>query len=485
MANRYQNYIAGEWVSGISEIENRNPSDLSDVIGLYAQASNEQLDRALDAAHAAQKQWAKVGLEQRQSILQAIGEELIARSAELGELLAREEGKPAAEGKGEVYRAGQFFTYYAAEVLRQIGENADSVRPGIEIQIHREPVGVVGIISPWNFPTATAVWKIAPAMAFGNAVIWKPANLVPASAVALAEIISRQTDKGMPAGLFNLVMGSGREIGQRLVESPAVNAISFTGSVPVGKGIAAAAIGNLTKIQMEMGSKNALVVMDDANLDTAVACAVGGAFGGTGQKCTASSRVIVHSSIHDEFVERMVAGANAMVVDHALKAGTQLGPVVSAEQLQQNLDYVELAKSEGGEMLCGGERVERDTEGYYMTPAVFTGTTNQMRVNREEMFAPIACVIKTDSYEEALETVNDTNFGLTSGIITQSLARANHFRRNAKTGCVMVNLPTAGTDYHVPFGGRGDSSYGPREQGQYAAEFYTTVKTSYIHSGEL
>lgn len=483
MTTTKHNYIAGEWLAGADTIENRNPSDLSEVIGLYAQADEAQLNKALDAAQQAQKKWAKVGLEQKQSILHAIGEEMMARSAELGELLSREEGKPLAEGKGEVYRAGQFFTYYAAEVLRQIGDMADSVRPDIEVYVQREPVGTVGIISPWNFPTATAAWKIAPALAFGNAVIWKPANVVPASAVALAEIIDRQTANGLPKGLFNLVMGSGSKIGQKLVESTAVNAISFTGSVEVGKGIAAAAVANLTKVQMEMGSKNALAVMDDGNLDTAVACALGGAFGGTGQKCTASSRLLVHSAVHDEFVERLTAGAKAMVVDHALKDGTQIGPVVSESQLQQNMDYMALAKEEGAEHVCGGERVERDTEGYYMTPAVFVGTNNQMRVNREEMFAPIACVIKVESYEDALETVNDTNFGLTSGIITQSLARATHFRRNAQTGCVMVNLATAGTDYHVPFGGRGDSSYGPREQGQYAAEFYTTVKTSYVHSG--
>ncbi|ASJ70605.1 Aldehyde dehydrogenase, thermostable [Granulosicoccus antarcticus IMCC3135] len=480
MAAQGQNFIGGRWLDGVSTIENRNPSDLSDLIGHYAQASTAQLDEALEAAQQAQKLWATSGLEKRYSVLMAVGEELIARSAELGELLAREEGKPKAEGKGEVYRAGQFFTYYAAEALRQIGDTADSVRDGIEIDVRREPVGVVGIISPWNFPTATAVWKIAPALAFGNAVVWKPANLVPASAVAFAQIIAKQD---IPAGLFNLVMGPGGSIGQHLAESPMVNAISFTGSVPVGRQIAAACVGNFTKIQMEMGSKNALAILDDADMDTAVACALGGAFGGTGQKCTASSRLVVHSALHDEFVERLVAGAKAMVVDHALKEGTQLGPVVSEQQLNENLANVALGKREGGELLCGGERVERDTEGYYMTPGVFAGTRNEWQVNREELFAPLACVIKVDSYDEALATVNDTRFGLTAGIITQSLARASHFRRNAESGCVMVNLPTAGTDYHVPFGGRGQSSYGPREQGAYAQEFYTTVKTAYISSG--
>ena len=478
----HKNYIAGEWVAGETAIENRNPSDVTDIIGSYAQASTAQLDTAFDAARAAQKIWSRTGLEARQTILMQIGNALMARADELGELLSREEGKPRAEGRGEVYRAGQFFTYYAAEVLRQIGDNADSVRPDIEIDVRRDPVGVVAVVSPWNFPTATAVWKIAPALAFGNAIIWKPANLVPASAVALAEIIA-STD--LPAGLFNLVMGAGSSIGDALVTSAAIDAITFTGSVETGRRIAASAIANMTRMQMEMGSKNALAVMDDADIDLAVACAVNGAYGGTGQKCTASSRIIVHDAVHDQFVDKMLAATNALQVGHALEEGTQIGPVVSDTQLAENLDYVALAKSEGGEILCGGERLSLAHDGFYMAPCLVAGTQNDWRVNREEMFAPIACIMRAGSYDEALNIVNDTPFGLTAGIITKSLARASHFRRNADTGCVMVNLPTAGTDYHVPFGGRGDSSYGPREQGQYAVDFFTSVKTAYIASGAI
>lgn len=475
-----KNLIAGEWLDGDNAIENRNPSDVSDLIGMFAQATADQLEATLDQARVAQAEWATYGLERKQAVLNAIGNEMMARAEELGQLLSREEGKPLAEGKGEVYRAGQFFTYYAAECLRQIGENADSVRDGIEIDVRREAVGTVAIISPWNFPTATASWKIAPALCYGNAVVWKPANVTPASAVALTEIIAKQD---IPKGLFSLVMGSGGTIGQQLVESPKVDAISFTGSVPVGKGIAAAAIQNLTKVQMEMGSKNALAVMDDADLDLAVSLALGGAFGGTGQKCTASSRLIVHQGVHDAFVEKLIAGAQAMKVGHALEAGTQMGPVVSQQQLSENLAYVDLGKSEGAELACGGAQLEMPHQGFYMSPGVFLNTNNQMRINREEMFAPLTSVIKVGSYDEALSVVNDTNFGLTSGIVTQSLARATHFRRNARTGVVTINLPTAGTDYHVPFGGRGDSSYGPREQGKAAAEFYTTVKTAYISAG--
>ena len=472
-----QNYIAGEWRKGASDIANINPSDTSDIIGHFAQASRNDLEDAISAARGASKVWAASGLETRYNALMAIGNELMARAEELGTLLAREEGKPLAEGKGEVYRAGQFFTYFAAEVLRQLGENADSVRPNIEIDVRREPLGVVAIISPWNFPTATAVWKIAPALAFGNAVIWKPANLVPASAVALTEIIARQD---LPAGLFNLVMGSGAEIGDALASHAGIDAITFTGSLEVGRQIAAAAAPNLTKLQMEMGSKNPLVVMDDCDMDLAVSCAAGGAFGGTGQKCTASSRLIVHDKIYDEFAEKLVAAAQNMKVGHALADGTMMGPVVSEGQLASNQNYLEIAKQEGGEILWGGELLDQPTAGFYMAPAVMAGLSNDARVNREEMFGPMTCLIKASSYEEALQLANDTEFGLTAGIMTSSLARANHFRRNATTGVVMVNLPTAGTDYHVPFGGRGSSSHGVREQGRAAVEFYTSIKTAYV-----
>ncbi len=452
-----KHYIAGRWLGSDETIENRSPSDTSDLVGLYAQATPSELDEALDAACEAQKLWSDSPLEERANILNAIGEEMKARAPELGKTLSREEGKPLAEGTGEVFRAGQFFTYYAAEVLRQMGETADSVRPDIEIDIRREPLGVVGIISPWNFPIATACWKIAPALAFGNAVVWKPANLTPASAWNLAEIISRHK---MPEGAFNLVMGKGSTLGEHLAASSKAQGISFTGSVETGRQIAKNAINVMTKLQMEMGAKNALVVADDADCDLAVACAVQGAFGGTGQKCTASSRIVVMENIYDEFVEKMIAATSALQVGHALDKETQIGPVVSLAQLESNLRYLKLAEEEGCTRACGLERVARKTEGYYLTPGLLLEGNNAMRVNREEMFAPIACLIKVANYEEALLVANDTPFGLVAGIVTTSLARAAHFRRKVRCGCVMVNLPTAGTDYHVPFGGRGISSYG-------------------------
>lgn len=481
MAEIFKNYVGGNWVDGaVAPIENRNPSDVSELIGLYAQGDAETVDTAVQAARAALPACRAMGIEARQTALDMIGRELMARADELGRLLSREEGKPLAEGRGEVYRAGQFFTYYAAETLRQLGLNADSVRPDIEIDVRREPMGVVAVISPWNFPTATAVWKVAPALAFGNAVIWKPANETPASAYALAEIISRS---GLPLGAFQLVMGSGSRVGQALAGHPSVAAVTFTGSYDVGRQVARAAAENLTKVQLELGSKNAFVVMDDADLDLAVAAAVAGGYSGTGQKCTASSRLVVHSAVHDAFVEKLTQAVAALKVDHALAEGCQVGPVVSARQLASNLEWVEKIRSTGAEIVTGGERLTRDTEGHYMSPALVVGSTNDMAFNREELFAPLASVIKVESYDEALAVANDTEYGLVGGIFTASLARATHFRRNIETGCVTVNLPTAGTDYHVPFGGRKNSSLGPREQGTVAVEFFTQMKTAYIRAG--
>ncbi|MES2335319.1 MAG: aldehyde dehydrogenase family protein [Pseudomonadota bacterium] len=475
-----RNYIAGEWRDGEDTVANVNPSDLSDVIGHFAQGSAADIDRAVAAAREAQPKWWAAGIQRRHDALMQIGTELMARSAEIGALLSREEGKPLAEGKGEVYRAGLFFAWFAAEALRLQGDQAESVRPGIEIEVRREPVGVVAIVTPWNFPVATPAWKIAPALAYGNAVVWKPANLTPASAVALAQVMA---GAGLPAGTFNLVMGAGRDVGDRLVGHPDVAAVSFTGSVEVGQGIAARVLGNRAKLQMEMGSKNPMLIMDDCDLDLAVAHASNAAFGGTGQKCTAASRLIVHRKVLDAFTDRLVKAAEALRVGHALAEGTQIGPVVSSGQLAANLDWIDRGRAEGAELLTGGQRLDRPTEGYFLAPAVFAGTRNDMAMNREEMFAPITCILPADSYAEALAIANDTPFGLTAGIMTRSLSRAAHFRANMRAGCVMVNLPTAGTDYHVPFGGRGLSSFGPREQGRYAAEFFTTVKTAYLAAG--
>jgi len=473
---KHDNFINGEWIDSETYITNSSPSDIEDIIGLYARGGIAESEKAITAAKEAAPIWGESGLEARKKILEMIGAELIERSAEIGKILAREEGKTVAEGTGEVFRSGQFFQYYAAETLRQMGEVADSVRPGVDIEVRREPLGVIGIITPWNFPMAVAAWKIAPALAFGNTVVLKPAELVPASAWILAEIISRS---GLPKGVFNLVMGPGREVGEAISTSKDVDAVTFTGSVPIGRRIARNAIENMAKVQLEMGSKNALVVLNDADLDVAVQCAINGAFFGTGQKCTASSRLIVEKDVHDKFIEMMTVEMKKLKVGNPLTEGMQIGSVVDEKQYKKVLDYIEMAKSDGATLVQGGEALDLKPKGYYIAPTLFKDTTNEMIINREEVFGPVACVIKADNYEHALAISNDTDFGLTSGIITQSLARSAHFKRYSKSGCVMVNLPTAGTDYHVPFGGRKSSSYGSREQGKYAEEFYTVVKTNY------
>ena len=392
-------------------------------------------------------------------------------------MLSREEGKTLPEGIGEAKRAGYIFKFFAGEVVRQGGELLDSVRPGVSVEITREPIGVVGIITPWNFPLAIPAWKIAPALAYGNCVVFKPADLVPGCAWALADILRRA---GVPSGVFNLVMGRGSAVGEALIGSADVDGVSFTGSVETGRAIAKKVVARMGKIQLEMGGKNPLVILDDADL------ARGGELRGPGRllldRASAARRRAASSSregIHDRFVRAMVERLEKLVVDDALQKGTDIGPVVDQGQLDQDLSYLEVGRREGARLAWGGERVRREHDGYYLAPALFTDTTNAMRINREEIFGPVATVIRARDYDEALVLANDTPFGLSSGIVTTSLKHASHFKRNSQAGMVMVNLPTAGVDYHVPFGGRKASSYGPREQGAYAREFYTTVKTAY------
>ncbi|MCP8894063.1 aldehyde dehydrogenase family protein [Shinella daejeonensis] len=471
----HQNLIAGEWV-GTDASKNINPSNTNDVVGEYARASAEDTKAAIAAAKAAFPAWSRSGVLERHAILRKTADEILARKDELGRLLSREEGKTLAEGIGETVRAGQIFDFFAGECLRLAGETLPSVRPGVGVEVTREPVGVVGIITPWNFPIAIPAWKIAPALCYGNTVVFKPADLVPGSSWAIVDILVRA---GLPGGVLNLVMGRGSVVGQTILDSPDVDAITFTGSTGTGKRVAAASIEHNRKFQLEMGGKNPFVVLDDADIGVAVEAAVNSAFFSTGQRCTASSRVIVTEGIHDRFVAAAIERLKGVVVDDALKAGTHVGPVVDESQLKQDTDYIEIGRQEGAKLAFGGERLERDNPGFYLQPALFTEATNQMRISREEIFGPVAAVIRVKDYDEALAVANDTAFGLSSGIATTSLKHATHFKRNSEAGMVMVNLPTAGVDFHVPFGGRKGSSYGPREQGRYASEFYTTVKTAY------
>ncbi|MGE5242892.1 MAG: aldehyde dehydrogenase family protein [Betaproteobacteria bacterium] len=477
MATAFPNLIDGKAVHSTDRNADVNPSNLSDLVGEFARATTADVQRAIAAARAAFPKWASTTPQQRFEVLDRAGTEMLARKEELGRLLAREQGKPLADAVGEAARAGATFKYFAGEALRNHGDILDSLRPNIQVEITREPVGVVGVITPWNFPLAIPAWKIAPALAFGNTVVFKPAELAPASPWELVDIVQRA---GLPPGVLNLVSGPGSVVGAAIASSPDVDAVTFTGSQDVGPGVARLAVQAGSRVQLEMGGKNPLVVLDDADLATAVAAAVNGAYFQAGQRCTASSRIIVTTGIHDRFVEAMVERLKRLVIDDALKPGTEIGPVVDERQLQKDLEYVEIGRREGAQLAYGGDRLKRESEGYYMAPAIFTDTTPAMRINREEIFGPVAAVIRVRNYDEALAVANDTPFGLSAGIITTSLKHASHFKRHVKSGLVMVNLPTAGLDYHVPFGGRKKSSYGPREQGAYAREFYTIVKTSYI-----
>lgn len=470
------NLIGGAWEPGEQTSLDLNPSDLDDVIGEFAQASDAQVDRAVACARAAAPGWATGSAQHKAEVLDRIASGIAERREDVARLLAREEGKTLAEARGEVARAVGSFKFYAQEALRVPGERLPAIRAGIDVEVTREPVGVVGVIAPWNFPIAIPAWKIAPALAYGNAVVFKPADLVPATAWALAEIIHAS---GLPAGCFNLVMGAGRSVGQRIVDHPDVDAISFTGSVAVGRRVLSAAVARGARVQVEMGGKNPLVVLADADLERAVDCTIQGAFFSTGQRCTATSRVIVDKRVHRAFRDRLLARMTELRVGHALDPASDIGPAVDRSQLETDLRYVAIGQAEGARLLVGGQPLEREHRGHYLSPALFDECDNAMRICREEIFGPVAALIVVDGYEQALAVANDTEFGLSAGICTGSLKFATHFKRHARAGLVMVNAPTAGVDYHAPFGGVKSSSHGAREQGRYAVDFYTTVKTAY------
>ena len=471
----HQNLIGGEWI-GSETSKNINPSDTNEVVGLYAQASAEDAKQAIAAAKAAFPAWSRSGILERRAILKKTADEILARKEELGALLAREEGKVLAEGIGETIRAAQIFDFFAGEALRLAGEVIPSARPNIGVEVTREPLGVIGIITPWNFPIAIPAWKIAPALCYGNTIVFKPADLVPGCAWAIVDILHRA---GLPKGVLNLVMGRGSVVGQAMLDSPDLAGITFTGSTGTGQRVAASSLPFNRKFQLEMGGKNPFVVLDDADLGVAVEAAANSGFYSTGQRCTASSRIIVTEGIHDKFVAALSERLAKINVGNAMSKDTHVGPVVDEKQLKQDCDYIEIGKKEGAKLAFGGEVLKRETPGFFLQPTLFTEATNDMRISREEIFGPVASVIRVKDYDEALAVANDTPFGLSSGIATTSLKHATHFKRNAEAGMVMVNLPTAGVDFHVPFGGRKASSFGPREQGKYANEFFTTVKTAY------
>lgn len=474
------NYIDGRWVEGATPFTTLNPSDLDETVGTYTKVGEAEVREAMAAARRAQPAWAAFNMQARVDILYKIAELLKARAPEIGKLLSREEGKTLPEGIGEALRAAQCFQAAAGDVIRAQGEWYNSMRDGFNVLVTREPLGVIAAITPWNFPIALPSWKIAGALAYGNSVVLKPSSFVPGCAVMLAQIIE---EAGVPAGVFNLVMGDGRAIGNVMIDE--ADGLTFTGGTATGRAVLTRAAQTMTKCQLELGGKNALVVLDDADLDLAVEIASNGAWGQTGQRCTGTERLIVTRGIHDAFVERMAKVAASYRVGHALDPETQIGPVANVPQFNENLQFVIDAQAEGAELAAGGGALEARTRGLYMAPTLLTGTKAEWRCNQHESFGPIASVIMVEDLDEAIHAANACEYKLSSGIATTSLKSAERFRKASKAGMVMVNAPTAGLEYHVPLGGRSPSGYGARETGSTAAEFFTESKTSYINHGAV
>jgi len=472
-----KNLIAGEWMETNEISDNINPSDTSDLVSTFYKGSFHHIFKTIDCATSVQTEWAKSSIFLRQEILNDIADKLMADKDYYGEIIAREAGKPIKEATDEVIKSAEFFSYFAAESIRLKGAFMDSPRDSVDIEVINEPVGVIGVITPWNYPLAIAAWKIAPALAFGNSVILKPSSQTPAIAYILAKIIDSTK---LPKGVFSLIYGKGGVIGKALAESRKVQAITFTGSVSAGKDLAKRSIDSMTKLQLEMGSKNSLIILDDANIDVAVEAAIKGAYNANGQKCTSCSKLIVTEGIYDRFVEAFTAKMQSLVVGNAMDKSSQIGPCIDQKQLDSNLAYIALGQKEGATLVCGGEAIKTDTNGYYFSPALFVDGKSKMRINQEEIFGAVACVIKAKNYDEAIYILNDTDFGLSGGIITNDLKKAMRFKHDAVIGNVMINLPTAGMDNHVPFGGKKGSSYGSREKSYAASDFYTTTKTVYI-----
>jgi aldehyde dehydrogenase (NAD+) len=471
-------WINGEKTEGPAASEIRNPSDTNEIVALAPQGGAAEVNAAVAAACAAFPAWSQASPEMRADVLDRAGALMMERREALGRLLSREEGKTLAEGIGETVRAGRILKYFAGEALRLHGQNLASVRQGVEIQTYRQAVGVFGLITPWNFPVAIPAWKLAPALAFGNCVVIKPAGPTPATAEALVAILH---EAGLPKGVLNLVIGRG-DVGQALVDHHDIDAISFTGSQNIGANVAMGAARRQARVQLEMGGKNPLIVLDDGDLDRAVLVALDGSFFATGQRCTASSRLIVQDGIHDRFVAALSEKLAGLKVGNALDPATNIGPAVSEDQRETSYRYIDLAVQEGGRVACGGDRPQLPQPGWYVRPTLITDTAPSMRINTEEVFGPVASTIRVRSYEEALEIANGVEFGLSAGIVTTSLKYARDFQRRARAGMTMVNLATAGVDYHVPFGGAKKSSYGAREQGFAAVEFFTQTKTAYSWS---
>ncbi|MBO9606482.1 MAG: aldehyde dehydrogenase family protein [Paenibacillaceae bacterium] len=480
-AKTYVNYIGGEWkpcASGRTE-GSVNPADAREVVGYVQLSDAADLNEAAAAAKKAAPAWRKLAAPARGDILFRIANALERRLDEIAETMTREMGKTLPEAKGETARGVAILRYYAGEGMRKTGDVIPSTDSEALMFTTRAPLGVVGVISPWNFPVAIPIWKIAPALIYGNTVVFKPAQ---ETSVTAAKVVECFHEAGLPAGVLNLVIGRGSAVGQAIIDHPDINGITFTGSEQTGKHVGQGALARGAKYQLEMGGKNPVVVLEDADLDLAVDATISGGLKSTGQKCTATSRVIVQSGVYEAFRAKLVDKVKKLRVGNGLDASTWMGPCASQSQLNTVLDYIAKGKEEGAELLCGGGRVTEGelANGFYVEPTVFDGVTREMTIAREEIFGPVLALIKVDTVDEAIEAANDSRYGLSASIFTRNIGGMLNFVQNMDAGLVRINAESAGVELQAPFGGMKMSSSHSREQGQAAIEFYTGIKTVFV-----
>jgi aldehyde dehydrogenase (NAD+) len=479
MANTYPNYINGEWRTPLATFENRNPANTDELVGLFAKGTFADMREACEAAQDALASWSAMPAPARGALLFKVADILESKFNQLGEEMTREEGKTLPEAKGEVRRAINIFRYFGGEGARMPGMLVPSERDRVHMFAIRKPIGVVGLIAPWNFPIAIPAWKLAPALICGNTVVLKPASASPLSSWRIVEACH---EAGIPKGVVNYVAGSGGELGNALIEAPELKAISFTGSCSVGNWLYSEAAKRRLRIQLEMGGKNPTIVLADADFHSAVENVVNGAFFSTGQKCTATSRAIVEEPIYDEFVAALVERTRRLKVGNGLEPGIDIGPAIDQPQLETNLKYIEIGRQEAGEPLCGGYRLtgEGYDKGFFVAPTIFADVTEHMTIAQEEIFGPVLAVMRARNFDDAMRIANNIPFGLSASIQTTNVSRVFEYVHRMEAGLLTVNLPSAGVEYQLPFGGTKESSFGPKEQGPAALDFYSDYKTVYL-----
>ncbi len=481
MSELFRNYVGGQWVECQSRktFPNINPANTAEIVGNFQASGAEDVQAACDAAAKALPSWSTTVAPRRGEYLFKAAELLESRLAKLGEEMTREEGKTLPEAKGEVKRAINILRYFGGEGARQFNYQIPSERDNVFCYTLRKPLGVAALITPWNFPSAIPAWKIAPALVAGNTVVVKPASLAPLSAYRIVEALH---EAGIPAGVLNYVTGPGSAVGNALVEHPAVRAVSFTGSCEVGNSLYEKVTRRKARVQLEMGGKNPTVVLKDADLDYAADILVNGAFFSTGQKCTACSRAIIEKAVYEPLLEKLAVKTNKLKVGNGLVAGIDIGPAVDAAQLSTDLQYIEIGQKEGAKLVCGGKRLTGGIydQGFFVEPTIFTGVKPEMRIAQEEVFGPVLGLMVAEDFEDAMRLANGVKFGLSASIVSRDLTRVHQFINRIEAGLITVNLPTAGVEYQLPFGGTKESSFGMREQGPAALDFYTETRTVYM-----